>query len=140
MRKLALIDSCVLLDIFNDDPKWFDWSSNILYEISKDYDLVINIVIFTEISLNFDSVGKLERTLSQLNIEIDNIPNHAGFQVGRVFMKYRKNKGNRKTPMPDFYIGAHASTLNAPLVTRDTSRFNTYYPEVKLISPERDAL
>jgi len=135
VSNLALVDSCVLLDVFNDDPNWFEWSSNTLYEISRDYELAINIIIFTEVSLNFSSVGQLENTLTQLAIGLQDIPAEAGFRVGRIFRKYRKNRGERKVPMPGFYIGAHASVLNVPLVTRDVSRFKTYFPEVKLISP-----
>lgn len=138
MGNVAFIDSCVLLDIFNDDPGWFDWSSNALFDLSRNHELVINMVVFTEVSINFESVEKLETTLTSLDIVMHEIPAQAAFKVGRIFKEYRKNKGNRKTPMPGFYIGAHASVLSAPLVTRDVSRFRTYFPEVRLICPDSE--
>lgn len=130
-----MIDSCVLLDIFNDDECWYAWSSNILFKMSKEYKLVINTVIFTEISFNFNTCAQLEKTLLQLDIQTLDIPLEAAFNVSRIFKKYRANKGSKKAPMPDFYIGAHASYLGVPLITRDTARFKTYQPNIKLISP-----
>lgn len=130
-----MVDSCVLLDIFNDDDHWYAWSSNILFEMSKKYNLVINTIIFTEIAFNFDTCEQLEETLKQLDIQMLDIPRAAAFNVSQLFKKYRKNKGNKKTPMPDFYIGAHASYLGAPLITRDIARFKTYQPNIQLISP-----
>lgn len=130
-----LVDSCVLLDVFNDDPKWSEWSSEILYEHSKRNQLAINIIVFTEVAFNFDSRGQLEDTLAHLEIDLLTIPCAAAFEVSQVFRKYRQNKGIKKSPMPDFYIGAHAKHLNAPLITRDESRFSTYFPGLELITP-----
>ena len=135
-KHIALVDSCVLLDIFNDDDRWYTWSSNILFEMSKDHNLVINTIIFTEIAFNFDTYEQLAETLRQLDIQTLVIPLEAAFNVSRIFKKYRKNQGSRKTPMPDFYIGAHASYLNAPLITRDIARFKTYQADIRLIVPE----
>lgn len=135
-KHTALVDSCVLLDIFNDDDRWYAWSSNILFEMSKDHNLVINTIIFTEIAFNFDTYEQLEETLRQLDIQTLSIPLEAAFNVSRIFKKYRKNHGSRKTPMPDFYIGAHASYLDAPLITRDIARFKTYQADIRLIVPE----
>ena len=101
MGKLAFVDSCILLDIFNDDPKWFDWSSDTVYRISKGYDLAINIIIFTEISLNFDSLGKLERTLSQPNIELLTIPAQVGFRAVRIFQCLLRLEGPVKNKAGD---------------------------------------
>lgn len=130
------VDSCVLLDIFNDDDSWCDWSSKTLFNLSKDNQLAINIIIFTEIAFNFDSPNKLTKVLELLAIEILDIPVEVGFNVSRVFKKYRKNKGDKKSPMPDFYIGEHANHLKIPLVTRDLARFKTYQPKLKIISPK----
>ena len=132
-----LVDSCVLLDIFNDDPNWYEWSANTLYMLSKHHQFIINTIIFTEISYNFDSVETLEKALKQLDINIQGIPLTAAFNVSRVFRKYRQNKGDKKSPMPDFYIGEHARYLNIPLITRDTARFNTYQPNIILITPQQ---
>ncbi len=131
-----MIDSCVLLDIFNDDENWYQWSVETAFETSKDFKLVINPTIFTEIAYNFETCEELERKLNELNVEILGLPLQAAFNVSRVFKKHKRNKGVKNSPMPDFYIGAHASFLNAPVITRDTSRFKTYQPDVKLISPK----
>ncbi len=128
------VDSCVLLDIFNADETWVKWSSNTLHSLSKENQLVINIIIFTEIALNFDTPKELIDTLELLNIKILDIPVEVAFDVSRTFKKYRKNKGDKKSPMPDFYIGEHAMSLGVPLVTRDTARFKTYQPKLKLIT------
>lgn len=133
----VLVDSCVLLDIFNDDKNWYQWSADTLYALSKDHALIINAIIFTEIAFNFDTSEELEQALTELNIGIQPIPIKAAFNVSRVYKQYRKNKGDKKSPMPDFYIGEHAKHLNIPLVTRDTARYKTYQPDLVLITPER---
>jgi predicted nucleic acid-binding protein len=132
---LAFIDSCVLLDVFNDDEHWCDWSTNALYEASQKYRLVINTIVFTEIAFNFSSCKTLQDTLQQLNIDILDIPIDAAFDTSRVFKKYRKRGGDKKTPMPDFYIGAHATNQKALLITREISRYKSYYPQLQLIAP-----
>ena len=133
---LILVDSCVLLDIFNDDPKWYEWSADTLYELSNNHQLIINTIIFTEVAYNFDNAEMLEKSLKELGVDIQSIPLPAAFNVSRVFRQYRQNKGDKKSPMPDFYIGEHAKHLNIPLVTRDTARFKTYQPHLTLITPE----
>ncbi len=130
-----VVDSCVLLDIFNGDEQWCDWSVQMLGELSKTHRLVINPIIFTEIAFNFDSQELLEDTLRQLNITICNIPLDAAFKVSRIFREYRRRKGTKSSPMPDFYIGAHAESLGASVITRDSNRFKSYYPDVGLYSP-----
>ncbi len=134
-KQQIFVDSCVLLDIFNDDDHWFEWSSSTLYDISKKYQLVINAIVFTEVAFNFTSYVKLENELLLLDIKLLHIPTEVAFNVSRVFKQYRKNKGGKKSPMPDFYIGEHAKYLNIPLVTRDTARYKTYQPKLQLISP-----
>jgi len=134
--KCVFVDSCVLLDIFNADKTWGEWSSTTLHSLSTGHKLVINIIVFTEIAFNFESSEKLKDILAILNIEILNIPFEAAFDVSRTFKKYRKNKGDKKSPMPDFYIGEHAKYLSIPLVTRDVARFKTYQPKLQLITPE----
>jgi len=136
-RDYVFVDSCILLDIFNADESWGEWSANTLHKLSDKYQLVVNIIVFTEISFNFTSSSKLKDTLELLNIDILDIPLDAAFNVSRTFKKYRKNKGDKKAPMPDFYIGEHAKALGAPLVTRDIARFKTYQPKLKLITPEK---
>lgn len=131
----VFVDACVLLDIFNEDENFCDWSIQTLNTLTKTHQLVINPIIFTEVSLNFDSCDELSKVLARLNIEILDIPLQAAFHVSRVFKQYKKNKGDKKSPMPDFYIGAHAQFLGTAIVTRDTARFKTYYCDVELITP-----
>ncbi len=135
-KSLVFVDSCVLLDIFNADKTWATWSSNTLNKLSAAHQLVINIIVFTEIAFNFESSSQLEQTLKLLNIKILDIPLGSAFNVSATFKKYRKNKGGMKSPMPDFYIGEHAKSLDVPLVTRDITRFKTYQPTLKLITPQ----
>lgn len=137
-KSSILVDSCVLLDIFNDDPNWYEWSADTLYRLSSDHQFIINAIIFTEVAYNFDSADALENSLKALGMSIENIPLPAAFNVSRVFKQYRKNKGDKKSPMPDFYIGEHAKHLNIPLVTRDMARFKTYQPNLRLITPEEN--
>jgi len=135
-KNYVFVDSCVLLDIFNADKNWAEWSSTTLHGLSKENQLVINIIVFTEVAFNFESSQKLMDILELLDIQILDIPNEVAFNVSRTFKRYRKNKGDKKSPMPDFYIGEHAKFLNVPLVTRDTARFKTYQPKLKLIKPD----
>jgi predicted nucleic acid-binding protein len=96
---------------------------------------VINSIIFSEVSLNFDSCAALTQVLEQLGIGILDTPLPVAFQVSRTFKQYKKNKGDKKSAMPDFYIGAHAHYLQSPIITRDIAGFKTYYPDVELILP-----
>lgn len=135
-KKCVFIDSCALLDVFNADKTWGEWSSTTLHSLASENQLVINIIVFTEVAFNFDTPDKLVNTLELLNIKVLDIPVEAAFNVSRTFKEYRKNKGDKKSPMPDFYIGEHAKILGVPLVTRDTARFKTYQPNLKLITPD----
>ena len=133
---LVLVDSCILLDIFNNDPNWAEWSTDTLFQLSNQNQLIINTIIYTEVALKFESIEQLDNALTKSKIEVQAIPLPAAFNVSRVYKQYRKNKGDKKSPMPDFYIGEHAKHLNIPLVTRDTARYKTYQPEITLITPE----
>ncbi len=119
-KRYVFVDSCILLDLFNADKNWSEWSSNTLHGLTSENQLVINIIIFSEIAFNFDTSEQLVNTLELLNIQILDIPFEAAFNVSRTFKIYRKNKGKKKVPMPDLYIGEHANSLGVPLVTRDT--------------------
>lgn len=130
------MDSCVLIDIFKDDPKWAAWSAETLHEQRKTHTLWINPIIFTEISVDFDDCDLLIDTLTNtLGLELKELPYKALFATGKAFLKYRKNGGNRRSAMPDFYIGAHATVLSCPVITRDIARFKSYFPKVSLIAP-----
>lgn len=130
------VDSCVLLDLFTDDQNWGDWSENILEQYSQTNTLYINSIVYTEISIGFNKIEEVEQAISQLGIKVLEIPREALFLTGKAYLKYRKNKGTKNLPLPDFFIGAHVSVEKFDLITRDTNKYTTYFPQVKLIHPE----
>ena len=130
-----LVDSNVILDIFEDDQGWYDWSVNTLNEYSNYYKLCINAVIYTEISISFDKIEDLENVIYACNLNYIAIPREALFLAGKIFLKYRKKEGNKTRPLPDFFIGAHEAVSGLDLITRDKKRIKYYFPGVKIISP-----
>jgi len=132
----VFVDSCVLLDLFTDDKNWGEWSENILEKYSQTNTLYINSIVYTEISIGFKKIEELEKAISELNIRVLEIPREALFLTGKAYLKYRKNKGTKNSPLPDFFIGAHVSVENFNLITRDIKKYKTYFPKVKLIHPE----
>jgi predicted nucleic acid-binding protein len=132
----AFIDSCVLLDLFTDDPHWGDWSEKILDRYSQTNTLFINSIVYTEVSIGFEKIEELESALNQIGIKVLEIPREALFLTGKVFLRYRRNKGTKNAPLPDFFIGAHATVSSFELITRDVTKFKTYFPQVKLIHPD----
>jgi len=131
-----LIDSCVLLDLFTDDPHWADWSEKKLNQYSQTNSLYINSIVYTELSIGFKRIEELEAAVNQIGIKVLEIPREALFLAGKVFLEYRKKKGKKTTALPDFFIGAHATVSAFDLITRDKARFKTYFPKLKLITPE----
>ncbi len=131
----VLIDSCVLLDLFTDDPNWADWSENILEQYAQTNTLYVNSMVYTEISMGFQKIEELEEAIAELGIKVLEIPREALFLSGKVFLKYRKNKGTKVSPLPDFFIGAHAAVSKLDLISRDISKYKTYFPQVRLIYP-----
>ena len=134
--KGILVDSNIILDIFLDDPDWADWSESTLAKYSADAKLCINPVVYTEVSIGFERIEELESALDRGGFQMIEIPKEALFLAGKAFLSYRKRKGTRRSPLPDFYIGAHAAILGLDLITRDIARYQTYFPSVRLISPE----
>ncbi len=130
-----LVDSNVFLDLFLDDARWREWSESQLAHYSSLYDLYLNPVIYSEISIGFHKIEELERALEDGGFRYLALPKEALFLAGKVFLTYRKNRGQKRSPLPDFYIGAHASVLGFPLLTRDTKRYATYFPALTIISP-----
>lgn len=133
-----LVDSCVLLDLFTDDVNWADWSESILEKYSQTNTLFINSIVYTEISIGFNNVEEVEAAISGLGIKVLEMPREALFLTGKAFLKYRKNKGNKILPLPDFFIGAHAAVSKFDLITRDSGKYKTYFPQVKLIRPSEN--
>lgn len=131
----VFVDSCVLLDLFTNDDNWADWSENILEKYSQTNSLYINSIVYTEVSIGFNKVEEVEQAITGLGIKVLEMPREALFLTGKVFLKYRKNKGTKVSPLPDFFIGAHASVSRFKLITRDSNKYKTYFPQVRLIHP-----
>ncbi len=136
MMNGVFVDSCVLLDLFTDDKDWGEWSENILEKYSQTNTLYINSIVYIEISIGFKRIEEVEKAISVLNIKVLETPREALFLTGKAYLKYRKNKGTKNSPLPDFFIGAHASVEKFSLITRDINKYKTYFPKVKLIYPE----
>ena len=133
--KGILVDSNVILDVFLNDLKWADWSESKLVEYSDYTSLYINSIIYSEISIGFKLIEHLEDAIIKAGFQMLEIPKEALFLAGKVYLKYKRRKGVKRTPLPDFFIGAQAAVLNLNLLTRDASRYQTYFPTVKLIAP-----
>ena len=131
----VLIDSNVLLDLFTEDSEWENWSEAMLADLARTSHLVINPIIYSEVSVHFDSVEDLDDALPPTWIRREPLPWESAFLAGRCFLKYRRHGGTRRSPLPDFYIGAHASVAGLTLLTRDARRYSTYFPKLKLIAP-----
>ncbi|MGB3512576.1 MAG: type II toxin-antitoxin system VapC family toxin [Microcoleaceae cyanobacterium] len=130
-----LVDSNVILDVLTEDPQWFDWSSQMLTNYANQGDLVINPIIYAEISIGFNQPEEVEEALPEDFFRRDPLPYSAAFLAGQSFLTYRQRGGERRSPLPDFYIGAHAAVANIPLLTRDVNRYRTYFPAIQLIIP-----
>lgn len=135
MQKV-LVDSNVILDIVTLDPVWNAWSTNALASCAEDYALVINPVIYAEVSVGFASIEEMGEAVPQSDFEYAQLPWEAAFLAGKCFLQYRKNGGLKRSPLPDFFNGAHAAVNQMSLLTRDSSRYRTYFPTVRLICPE----
>ena len=132
---MILVDTNVLIDITTDDPNWFEWSARELNAAAARDELSINAVVYAELSIGYDSVEELDRTIERVGITLAVIPPAALFLAGRVFQRYRAAGGVRTGILPDFFLGAHAAVARAPLLTRDTRRYRTYFPDLALIAP-----
>ncbi len=132
----VLVDSNVILDVFLDDPDWADWSEKMLNQYSTSGLLYINSIIYTEISIGFARIEELDAAIVTAGFQILELPKEALFLAGKAFMQYRRNQGTKTSPLPDFFIGAHAAVLGIDLLTRDVSRYHTYFPTVNLVTPK----
>lgn len=131
----VLVDSNVLIDVVTDDPRWGPWSADALEAAANQAVLVINPIIFAEVSIGFDTVEELEDAIPPATFRRDPLPYEAAFLAGKCFLIYRRRHGTRTAPLPDFYIGAHAAIADFHLLTRDASRYRTYFPKLTLIAP-----
>ncbi len=131
-----LVDSNVILDIATEDKNWFPWSSETLANCAETHTLVINPIIYAEVSIGFDRIEDVDMVLPAGFFRRDAIPWEAAFLAGKCFMAYRRKGGEKNSMLPDFFIGAHAAVAQIPLLTRDVSRYRTYFPRLKLIAPD----
>jgi predicted nucleic acid-binding protein len=134
-RPVTLVDSSVVLDIVTDDPAWGTWSADALAQARDDGRLVINPIVYAEVSTGFERIEDLDETIPASDFEREPLPYQAGFVAGKAFLIYRRRGGVRPSPLPDFYIGAHAAVSGYRLLTRDATRFRGYFPSVELIAP-----
>lgn len=133
---MLLVDTNVLVDVLEDDPEWADWSIRQLRAQSKVHRLAINPVIYAELSLTFSSVEALDQVVDDLALTLVEIPRPALFLAGKAFVRYRRRGGTKHNVLGDFFIGAHAAVSGLAVLTRDTQRYASYFPSVKLISPD----
>lgn len=136
---MILVDSNILIDVFNRDPDWFDWSRAQIGSATSGAALAVNPVVVSEVAWSFESVDGLNRLLSALLIGFEPLDTLAGFMAGQAFQKYRERRGpdTPRLPLPDFLIGGHAQSLGAAILTRDARFYRSYFPTVPLITPER---
>ncbi|MDR3083933.1 MAG: type II toxin-antitoxin system VapC family toxin [Streptomyces sp.] len=137
-RAATLVDSNVLLDVLSADPQWSGWSTQALEDAADRGPLAINPIIFAEVSVRFTRIEDLEDALPSSDFARLPLPWPAAFLAGKAFLSYRRRAGSSRTPLPDFYIGAHAAVSRLRLLTRDAARYRTYFPTVEVIAP-RDA-
>ncbi|MFN3672106.1 MAG: type II toxin-antitoxin system VapC family toxin [Bosea sp. (in: a-proteobacteria)] len=130
-----LVDSNVLLDLFTNDPDWASWSREQLERAAARSQLLVNDVIYSEISVRFPSLEAVDDALDRAGIVLAPMPRAALFQAGKACRRYRAAGGSRTGVLPDFFIGAHAMATGLPLLTRDARRYRSYFPAVSLITP-----
>jgi predicted nucleic acid-binding protein len=135
---MTLVDSNVLLDVLTDGQDWADWSQNQLEHAAMRGPLVINSVIYAEISARYATVDAVDAVLFDLKIEVATTPRSALFLAGKAYVQYRAAGGMRTGVLADFFIGAHAAVEKLPLLTRDAQRYRHYFPTVVLITPEKE--
>jgi len=131
----VLVDSNVLLDILTEDARWLSWSAEALERAAQSTPVLINPIIYAEVSVRFSRIEDLEEALPRSLLAREQIPYEAAFLAAKVHLGYRRRGGTRNTPLPDFFIGAHAAVARHRILTRDAKRYATYFPSVALISP-----
>ena len=132
----VLIDANVLLDIMTEDPRWLAWSADAIERAADRYRLVINPIIFAEVSIRYSRIEELDAALPKTMFDREAIPYEAAFLAGKSFVAYRRRGGTKRSSLPDFFIGAHAAIAGYLLMTRDAVRYRTYFPKLSLITPD----
>lgn len=131
----TLVDSSVLLDVLTEDAEWFEWSSSALESRAERSVLVVNPLIYAEVSIRFGRIEDLDEALPPTLFRRDALPWEAAFLAGKAFLRYRRRGGTKQSPLPDFYIGAHAAVAGMTLLTRDRGRYRSYFPSVEVVAP-----
>lgn len=131
-----MVDSNVLLDLISEDAEWFAWSADAIEEAADRHRLVINPIIYGEVSIRFARIEELEDALPASLFSREALPYEAAFLAGKCFLDYRRRGGQKTAPLPDFLIGAHAAIAGHELMTRDARRYRTYFPKLTLIAPD----
>jgi predicted nucleic acid-binding protein len=131
----VLVDSNILLDLVTRDPTWYSWSANAIDSAANASRLIINAIIYGEVSVYYSRIEDLDSALPRSLFDREPLPYDAGFLAGKAFLSYRRRGGTRSSSLPDFFIGAHAAIAGYRLLTRDAARYRTYFPTLKLISP-----
>jgi len=131
----TLVDSNVILDVLTEDQEWFDWSAAALGSAATTGTLLINPIIYAEVSTRFERIEDLDKALPHHYYRRAPLPWEAAFLAGQCFIRYRRRGGERRSPMPDFYIGAHAALAGLTLLTRDAKRYRAYFPTLRIVAP-----
>jgi predicted nucleic acid-binding protein len=131
----VLVDSNVILDIAYEDPNWREWSEAAIERAAGETALVINPIIYAEVSIGYAQAAHVEAVMPADRFRREALPYEAAFAAGKAFLDYRRRGGTKTSPLPDFYIGAHAAVRRYRLLTRDAARYRTYFPTVELIAP-----
>ena len=132
---MLLVDTNVLVDVLQDDPQWADWSIGQLRAQAQIHELVINPVVYAELSLSFATLEALDAVVAKMELTLHEIPRPALFLAGKAFAQYRRRGGGKAQVLPDFFIGAHAAVQGWSLLTRDAGRFRTYFPSLRVLAP-----
>lgn len=130
-----MVDSSVVLDIVTEDRSWAAWSEDALAKARDDGEVVINPIVYAEVSTGFARIEDLDDALPAEDFRREELPFAAGFVAGKAFLAYRRRGGGKRAPLPDFYIGAHAAVRRYRLLTRDEARYRTYFPTVEIVAP-----
>jgi predicted nucleic acid-binding protein len=132
----VLIDANVLLDVMTEDTRWLAWSAEAVARAADRHRLVINPIIYAEVSIRYSRIEELDAALPKTMFDREAIPYEAAFLAGKSFLAYRRRGGPKQSPLPDFFIGAHAAVAGYLLMTRDAARYRTYFPKLSLIAPD----
>ncbi len=134
---MTLVDTNVLLDVIATDQRWFEWSLRQLARCTALGPVLINDIVYAEMSARMETQAGVEEALAGLHVQFERIPIDALFLAGKAYTRYRAAGGIRTGVLPDFFIGAHAQVIGRPILTRDVRRYRSYFPDVKLITPDR---